>query len=174
MVEPPSGPLTTEELVGQRAKALAKHRDLVEDMRKRVDKEKRDRVAKYEQVKAAVIKDYRFKRGDLVLLRNTSIEKSLDKKMKPRYLGPLVVVSRNKGGAYILAELDGTVLQSPSAAFRVIPYHARKRIELPANVHEFIDISSRTLREMRESREEGYVEDLAFKGMPENSRADEE
>lgn len=174
LVEPPSGPLTTEELIAQRAKALAKHRDLVEDMRKRVDKEKRERVAKYEKENAAVIKDYRFKRGDLVLLRNTSIEKSLDKKMKPRYLGPLVVVSRNKGGAYILAELDGTVLQSPSAAFRVLPYHARKRIELPPNVHEFIDISSKTLREMRESKDEGDTEDLAFRGMPEYSRMEED
>ena len=174
LVEPPSGPLTTEELIAQRAKALAKHRDLVEDMRQRVDKEKRERVAKYEEEYKAVIKDFRFKRGDLVLLRNTSIEKSLDKKMKPRYLGPLVVVTRNKGGAYILAEMDGTVLQSAAAAFRVIPYHARKRIELPPNIHEFIDISSRTLREMRELKDDGEVEDLAFRGMPDSFRSDED
>ncbi|KAJ2926604.1 hypothetical protein H1R20_g10492, partial [Candolleomyces eurysporus] len=60
LVEPPSGPLTTAELIGQRAKALAKHRDLVEEMRKRVDKEKRDRVARYEEDNAVTIKDYRF------------------------------------------------------------------------------------------------------------------
>jgi hypothetical protein len=41
---------------------------------------------------------------------NTQIEKSLNKKMHARYIGPLIVVSRNYGGAYILAELDGTVL----------------------------------------------------------------
>ena len=170
LVEPPSGPLTTEELIGQRARALAKHRDLVEEMRKKVDKEKRERVAKYEEDNAATIKDYHFRRGDLVLMRNTAIEKSLNKKMKSRYLGPLVVVSRNKGGAYILAELDGTVLQWPAAAFRIIPYHARKRIELPPNIHDFVDVSSRALGEMRESSEAGNVEDFAFKGMPENSR----
>ncbi|RXW13243.1 hypothetical protein EST38_g12608 [Candolleomyces aberdarensis] len=170
LVEPPNGPLTTAELIGQRAKALAKHRDLVEEMRKKVDKEKRDRVAKYEEENAATIKDYRFKRGDLVLMRNTAIEKSLNKKMKSRYLGPLVVVSRNRGGAYILAEMDGTVLQWPAAAFRVIPYQARRKIELPPNIHEFVDISSKALSKMRESSEEGIVDDFAFRGMPETSR----
>ena len=139
-------------------------------MRKKADKEKRERVAKYEEDNAATIKDYCFQKGDLVLMRNTVIEKSLNKKMKSRYLGPLVVVSRNKGGAYILAELDGTVLQWPAAAFRIIPYHARKRIELPPNIHDFVDVSSKALGEMRESSEAGNVEDFAFKGMPDNSR----
>ena len=37
--------------------------------------------------------------------------------MKQRYLGPLVVVSRNKGGAYVLAELNGAVLDRPIVAF---------------------------------------------------------
>jgi hypothetical protein len=70
--------------------------------------------------------------------------------------------------------MDGTVLQSPSAAFRVIPYHARKKIELPANVHKFIDISVKALREMRESRDDGDFEDLAFRGMPESSRTEDD
>lgn len=165
LVEPPSGPLTTGELLAQRARALAKHRTLVEDMRKRVDTEKRQRVEQYEQDHAAVIRDFVFKRGDLVLMRNTSIEKSLDKKMKARYLGPLVVVSRNKGGTYILAELDGTVLQNPVGAFRVIPYHARKAIPLPKNIEDFVDIRIETLVEMEADTDEGYREDFAFKGM---------
>ena len=63
-----------------------------------------------------------FKKGDLVLSRNTAIEKSLNKKMRARYLGPLIVISRNRGGAYILAEMDGLVLNRPTAAFRLVPY----------------------------------------------------
>lgn len=166
LVEPPSGPMTSEELIASRARALAKHRDLVEDMRKRVTEEKRKRVAQYEKDHVATIKDYAFKRGDLVLLRNTAIEKSLDKKMKARYLGPLVVVSRNKGGAYILAEMDGAVLQSPVAAFRVIPYFARKSITLPRNIETFVDIAKESLDEMIAEEDDGVREDFIFKGMP--------
>jgi hypothetical protein len=97
------------------------------------------------------MKDYNFQKGDLVLVRNTAIEKNLNRKMRPRYLGPLVVVSRNFGGAYILCELDGTVLHRPIAAFRVIRYFARKSIDIP---DELIDIDTRRLREMEETRAE--------------------
>jgi hypothetical protein len=79
---------------------------------------------------------------------NTQIEKSLNKKMHARYIGPLIVVSRNYGGAYILAELDGTVLHHPIAAFRLLPYFACKSIPLPP---DFIDIDDTHLCEMEHS-----------------------
>jgi hypothetical protein len=83
-----------------------------------------------------------------VLKRNSAVEMSLNKKMKPRYLGPLIVVGRNYGGAYILCELDGSVLHRPVAAFRVIPYLARKSIPLPPN---FLDISEERMRQLEET-----------------------
>ena len=43
----------------------------------------------------------------------------------------MVVVRRTKGGAYILAELDGTVSATKYAAFRVIPYFPRTNISIP-------------------------------------------
>jgi hypothetical protein len=66
-----------------------------------------------------------------VLMQNTAIEKSLNRKMKPRYLGPLIVLSRNGGGAYILCELDRSVLRNTVAVFQLVPYSARKSIDLP-------------------------------------------
>jgi len=42
---------------------------------------------------------------------------SADRKMKPRYLEPIVVVRKLHGDAYILAELDGSVWQNKVAAF---------------------------------------------------------
>ena len=56
-----------------------------------------------------MIHDYDFHRGDLVLMCNMQIEKSLNCKMRLRYLGLLFIVSCNHRAAYIIAELDGTV-----------------------------------------------------------------
>ena len=70
--------------------------------------------------------------------------------MRARYLGPLIVISRNRGGAYIIAELDGSVFDRPIAAFRVIPYFARTQLPLPS-LDELLDISNARLQEMKNS-----------------------
>jgi hypothetical protein len=68
--------------------------------------------------------------------------------MHTRYIGPLIVVSHNYGGVYILTELDGTVLHRPIATFRLLPYFTHKSIPLPP---DFIDIDATRLREMEHS-----------------------
>ena len=77
------------------------------------------------------MRDFGFKKGDVVLYRNTRVEKEVSRKSKPRYLGPMIVVRRTYGGAYILAELDGTISLTRFAAFRVIPYFPRTNIPIP-------------------------------------------
>ena len=74
--------------------------------------------------------------------------------MHARYLGPLVVISCNRGKVYILAELDGSVLDRLVAAFRVLPFFARKAIPI-ADLHSFIDISQMRLTEMEASYGQG-------------------
>jgi hypothetical protein len=92
LVKLPGRILTTEELIGYRAQALAKHKVHVDEMRERVSRKKREVLLKFEEQHKAKIKDYRFQKGDLVLVRNTAIKKALNKKMKARYLGPMVVI----------------------------------------------------------------------------------
>jgi hypothetical protein len=51
---------------------------------------------------------------------------SSESKTDDRYLGPYEVHRKNKGGAYILKELDGSVFKNgPVAAFRILPYITR-------------------------------------------------
>ena len=69
--------------------------------------------------------------------------------MCARYLGPCIILSRNKGGAYILAELDGSVFDLPVAAFRVIPYFARTKLELPP-LEDLIDVLLSRLQQMKD------------------------
>ncbi|KNZ80563.1 hypothetical protein J132_05533 [Termitomyces sp. J132] len=69
-------------------------------------------------------------------MRNTRIEVTHDKEMKPCYLGPLVVISCNHGGAYIICELDGSILHCPVAAFHLVPYFAREHITVPSDTFD--------------------------------------
>jgi hypothetical protein len=89
-----------------------------------------------------------FQHSSLVLMHNTQIEKSLNKKMCARYIGPLIVVSHNYGSAYILSELDGTVLHRPIAAFCLLLYFPHKSLPLPPDI---IDIDDTCLHDMEHS-----------------------
>ena len=145
LLPPPHSTLTSTELIASRAVALQKRKEHLDALHAKVLQARVRAAQKFELDHAHVIRDYDFPRGALVLLRNTRIEKSLNRKMRPRYLGPLVVVGRNMGGAYVLCELDGAVMDRPVAAFRVVPYFPRHAIPLPDG---FEDITSSRLRDM--------------------------
>ena len=66
--------------------------------------------------------------------------------MHARYDGPFIIVARNKGGAYIICDLDGSVFDRPIAAFRVVPYFARQSITMPP---DFLDIAEDYLERMK-------------------------
>ena len=67
------------------------------------------------------------------MVRNSQVEKELDRKLKPHYLGPFEVVRRTQGGSYVLKEMDGTVSARGIAAFRLIPYYSQ-HTPLPASI----------------------------------------
>lgn len=87
----------------------------------------------------------------------------------------MVVVTRNRGGAYILAEMNGAVLQSPAAAYRVVPYHQRKAIVFTPKVRAKLDLGAEVLEKLRQSLNTGrVVEDYAFKNMPKTLTEDKD
>ena len=158
LLPPPDSPLSTTDLVARRAVALQKRRSHLAELHSKVYSARVKAAVKFEKDHAHTIRDYDFKMGDLVLVRNTAIEKALNRKMRARYLGPLIVISRNCGGAYIIAELDGSVFDRPVAAFRVIPYFARTSLDTPS-IDELMDISRSRLAEMENSTSDDPEED---------------
>ena len=153
MIGPPHSLLTTEELIARRATALQKRADDVDRLRSAVYSQRLQEANDFEQRNLSTTRDFNAEPGTLVLLRNTAIEKSLNRKMRARYLGPYLVVSRNRGGAYILSELDGAVFDRPVAAFRVLPYLARR--DKLAFQRDFLDADSRRIRELEASTDKG-------------------
>ena len=162
LIETPNGIVSEDNLIGMRARALAKHRIHVNQMRKRIDADKLKRLKAYEKDYEAVIKDYKFKPGDLVMVRNTEIENSLNKKMKERYSGPMIVVAENKGGSYIVAELSGAVWHQKVAKFRVVPYFARESMEIPEGIQKVIDLTEDDLEKIRSATEDETLPDRDY------------
>jgi hypothetical protein len=150
LLPPPDSVLSTTDLIARRAIALQKRRDDLARLHSKVYQARLQAAIRFEKEREHTVQDFDFKLGDLVLLRNTAIEKALNRKMRPRYTGPLIFISRNKGGAYILAELDGSLFDRPIAAFRLIPYFARSRIDLPP-LEDLLDVSVARLRELEHS-----------------------
>src|SRR5258708_4915372 len=123
--------ISTEELIAIRARQLAKRPEDLARMQDLVSDSRRRNLEQFEKRHGSRIIDFDFKPGALVLVRNTRIEESLNRKTKPRYLGPMVVVRKTPGTSYIVAELDGTQSELRVAGFRLIPYFPRDHTTLP-------------------------------------------
>ncbi len=160
----PGHMLTTEEVIGYQARAWAKHLSDVAQLRSKLHEIKVRETLKYARMHAATIKQLNFKPGSLVLVRKTAIEKAIGGKMRPRYLGPVMVVRCTKGGSYIVAEMNGSTWGFKVAAFRVIPYMARKKIDLPDKLEALLDMSKESLDQLENSPEpvEEVPDDFAY------------
>src|SRR5882724_11630747 len=108
LLPPLNAPASTEDLIVYCTQQLQKClEDLLES--EIVLKARKQSAAEFMKHFSTTIQDYDFPVGSLVLVRNSHIEKELNRKTKPRFLGPMVVVHWTQGGAYILAELNGAV-----------------------------------------------------------------
>ena len=70
-----------------------------------------------------------YKNGTMVLVWNNVLDFTFVNKGALHWSGPYIVVQRRSSGAYVLAELDGTVLSKPFAARCLKLYHYRDKID---------------------------------------------
>lgn len=124
--------ITTEELITLRTRQLAKMKSDVLEAEKRLHQSRLRSKEVFEEKFSKRIRREDFNPGELVLVRNSRIEKELNRKAKPRYIGPYEVVRRTIGGSYVLKELDGTISRVTIAGFRLIPYYPRLGEEILA------------------------------------------
>ena len=128
---PDTDPIPSTTLIAWRASQLQKRQEDINSMRTRVLQSRFASIRQFESHFKNRIRAVEYRPGDLVLVRNSQIEKELNRKMKPRYLGPMVVLRRTPGGSYLLAELDGAISKLWYAAFRLIPYFPRTKVLIP-------------------------------------------
>jgi hypothetical protein len=122
--------METEDLLAARIRQLELRED---DLQRAVEAITRQRMSSKEQFErrfAHQLSKKEYEEGELVLVRNSRIEKELNRKTKDRYLGPYEVVKRTQGGSYALREMDGAPLARGVAAFRLLPYHPRGNLRL--------------------------------------------
>ncbi|KAL5477002.1 hypothetical protein ACEPAI_3188 [Sanghuangporus weigelae] len=131
LAPPLDSPVSTSELIVIRAKQLQKRPEELDRIARLVMDARHAYAKQFAEMEKHKIKDYDFQPGNLVLLRNTRIKMELNRKTKPHYLGPYVVVRRTQGGSYIIAKLDGAVSKLRVAAFRLIPYFPRSHLTVP-------------------------------------------
>jgi len=131
LLPPPDSLLLTTNLIVCHMVALQKRQTDLTQLRDCVHKTHNHMALRFKCDNAAIICNFNFKSGDLVLLCNTAIEKALNHKMHPQYFSPMVIVSQNRGSTYIVCNLDGTLAHMPITAFRMVPYFAHENIDLP-------------------------------------------
>ncbi|KAA1478256.1 hypothetical protein DENSPDRAFT_745991, partial [Dentipellis sp. KUC8613] len=122
MVEGFTSRMSSSSLLALRMRQLEKRPEDIQNAAERLKKHRLGSKAQFEKRFHRILQLKPFKPGDFVLVRNSQVERELNRKTKPRYLGPYQVVRRTRNGAYILKELDGTISRSTIAAFRLKPY----------------------------------------------------
>lgn len=176
LVPPEGAEISDAELLAIRGRQLMKRKDDLREVRRQVHAARCASVKDFERRFARTIKDFTFHPGDLVLVRNSQIESEHSRKSKPRYFGPMVIVRRTKGGAYILAELTGAVSKLRYAAFRVVPYKARAEVNLDVRkiIREAEEAQEGRLEEWEEGGEGGGSDNEGGEGTGEEEPSDEE
>jgi hypothetical protein len=114
--------MTTSDLLALRMRQLQKHPDDVARAARVLKKARFISKLQFEQRFIKRLFRDEYKKGELVLVRNTAIELSHNRKSLPRYLGPFQVDERSSEKSYILRDLDGSLQKKRTAAYRLLYY----------------------------------------------------
>src|SRR5437660_894778 len=117
-----SAPFPMADLLAACSHQLLKRDDDLTTIHNHVLRSRLALIADFERRFANIIHDHDFQPGDLVLVLNRKVEPSSNAKCKPRYFGPMLVVSRSTNGSYHLAEVDGSMSKLKFATFHLVPY----------------------------------------------------
>ena len=82
LLPPPTSTLSTTDLIASRAIALQKRKSHLSTLHSKVMAARVQAAVRFEREHSATVRDFNFGRGDLVLVRNTAIEKALNRKMR--------------------------------------------------------------------------------------------
>src|SRR6266567_8397549 len=118
--------ILTSDLLELRMRQLRKHPEDVARAAKILRKARFASKAQFEQRFIKRISQDEYKPGELVLVRNSGIELSHNRKHQPQYLGPYEVDQKASEKSYTLKDLDGTPFQHRIATSRLLPYISRR------------------------------------------------
>jgi hypothetical protein len=121
-------PLSTQDLLATHTCQLQKRPTDLATIHDHIAASCHASARQFEKHFANTIRDYDFAPSSLVLVHNTL--PNMDK-MKPHYLGPMVILRCTCNGTYHLGKLNGAISKLCYAAFCLIPYHMRSRSFIP-------------------------------------------
>jgi len=85
---------------------LVKHVSYIKEMQEHLIKEKIQRVLHLKNKIQYKIKEFSLVLRSLVLIKNLVIKLSADRKIKPCYLSPIIVILQLKREVFVLVKLD--------------------------------------------------------------------
>ena len=122
--------MSTTDLLSLRIQQLEKRPEDLAKAAAQITRHRLDSKAQFEKRFAHRLRKEPIQAGDLVLLRNNRIEKEMNRKSKPRWMGPYEVYRQTKGGSYVLKEMDGAISRRGVAANRLLHYRPRGEARL--------------------------------------------
>jgi transposase-like protein len=113
---------STEELLVARTEQLERREEVIQTAYRKM-KEARAKALEPQNNKKSIRKP--LEPGSLVLAYNKSLDSQWGKLFANRWNGPYQIEAQEKGGSYVLKELDGSILKRRFSASQIKPFYAR-------------------------------------------------